>query len=44
MENASKALLMAGTILISVMVISALVFDYRALTSVKSQESENQKV
>ena len=44
MENASKALLMAGTILISLMVISALVFAYRDLTSVKRQESENQKV
>ena len=44
MENASKALLMAGTILISLMVISAFVFAYRDLTSVKRQESENQKV
>lgn len=44
MENASKALLMAGTILISLMVISALVFAYRDLTSVKRQETENQKV
>lgn len=44
MENASKALLMAGTILISLMVISALVFAYRDLTSEKRQEAENQKV
>ena len=44
MENASKALLMAGTILISLIVISAFVFAYRDLTSVKRQEAENQKV
>lgn len=44
MENASKALLMAGTILISLMVVSALVFAYRDLTSEKRQEAENQKV
>lgn len=44
MENASKALIFAGTILISLMVISALVFAYRDLTSVKRQETENQKV
>lgn len=44
MENASKALMMAGTVLIALMVISALVFMYRDLTSEKRQESENQKV
>lgn len=44
MENASKALMFAGTILITLMVISAVVFMYRDLTSVKRQESENQKV
>ena len=44
MENASKALLMAGAILISLIVISAFVFAYRDLTSVKRQEAENQKV
>lgn len=44
MENASKALIFAGTILISLIVISALVFAYRDLTSVKRQETENQKV
>lgn len=44
MENASKALMFAGTILITLMVISALVFMYRDLTSEKRQESENQKV
>ena len=43
MENASKALLMAGAILISLIVISAFVFAYRDLTSVKRQEAENQK-
>ena len=44
MENASKALMFAGIILITLMVISAVVFMYRDLTSVKRQESENQKV
>lgn len=44
MENASKALMMAGTILITLMVISAVVFMYRDLTSVKRQDTENQKV
>ena len=37
MENASKALMMAGTVLIALMVISALVFMYRDLTSEKRQ-------
>lgn len=44
MENAAKALTIAGTILISVLVISAVVFMYRDLTSVKRQDAENQKV
>lgn len=44
MENAAKALTIAGTILISVLVISAIVFMYRDLTSVKRQDVENQKV
>lgn len=44
MENAAKALIIAGTILISVLVISAVVFMYRDLTSVKRQDAENQKV
>ncbi len=44
MENAAKALTIAGTILISVLVISAVVFMYRDLTSVKRQDAENQKL
>lgn len=44
MENASKALTFAGTILISLLVISAFVFMYRDLTSGKRQEAENEKV
>lgn len=44
MENAAKALTIAGTILISLLVISAVVFMYRDLTSVKRQDAENQKV
>ena len=44
MENVAKALTIAGTILISVLVISAVVFMYRDLTSVKRQDAENQKL
>ena len=44
MENAAKALTIAGTILISLLVISAVVFMYRDLTSVKRQDAENQKL
>lgn len=40
MENASKALLMAGTILISLLVIGALVFVYRDITSAKRADEE----
>lgn len=40
MENASKALLIAGTILISLLVIGALVFVYRDITSAKRADEE----
>ena len=43
MENAAKALTIAGAILISLMVISAVVFMYRDLTATKREENENQK-
>lgn len=43
MENAAKALTIAGTILISLIVISALIFMYREITGIKRQESSNQK-
>lgn len=43
MENAAKALTIAGTILITVVVISALLYMYNDLTSVKRQENENKK-
>lgn len=39
MENASKALMMAGSILISMMVIGLLVFGYNQLSDVKQTES-----
>lgn len=43
MENASKALLIAGTILISLLVIGALVFVYRDITSAKRADEETLK-
>lgn len=44
MENAAKALTIAGAILITLMVISAFVFAYRDIAGVKSQEADNQQV
>lgn len=43
MENASKALMMAGTILISLIVISALIFMFREIRGTKTQDASNQK-
>ena len=43
MENASKALMMAGTILISLIVISALIFMFREIRGTKTQGASNQK-
>lgn len=43
MENAAKALTIAGTILISLIVISALIFMFREIRGIKSQDASNQK-
>ncbi len=43
MENASKALTIAGTILISLIVISALIFMFREIRGIKTQNALNQK-
>lgn len=43
MENAARALLIIGTLLISLIIIAALTFMYRDITAVKRQESENEK-
>ena len=43
MENAAKALTIAGTILISLIVISALIFMFREIRGIKSQDTSNQR-
>ena len=43
MENAARALTIAGAVLISILVISALIFAYRDLGSVRRQEAENEE-
>lgn len=43
MENAAKALEMAGAILLALLVIGAMVFLYRDLSSTEAQKEENQK-
>lgn len=43
MENAAKALLISGTILITLIVISAFIFMFRDIRGVKSQQADNQK-
>lgn len=44
MENASKALIMAGSILISIMVISLLTFTFNKLSDAKQTESDAEAV
>lgn len=44
MENASKALIMAGSILLSIMVIGLLVFAYNQLSDVKQTESNAEDI
>ena len=44
MENASKALIMAGSVLISMMVIGLLVFAYNQLSDAKQTESNIEAV
>lgn len=43
MENASKALVMAGSILLSLLVIGSLVFLYRDLSSIEVAKEESKK-
>lgn len=43
MENASKALLMAGSVLIAIMIISALVIMYNKLNATQEQEEANSR-
>lgn len=44
MENASRALMMAGSILISIIVISALVFAFRELAGTKNTEINSERL
>lgn len=44
MENSSKALLMAGGVLLALLVLSLLVLGYNSLTGYMSSDSENRKV
>ena len=44
MENASKALLMAGGILIALLIIGALLLMFNQISTYKQSESSNQKV
>ena len=44
MENASRALTIAGTILISLIVISALILMFRELRGNKVQEADIQRI
>ena len=43
MENVTKALTIAGTILITVIVISAFIFMFRDIRGVKHEQADNQK-
>lgn len=44
MENASKALIMAGSILVSLMVIAIAIFAYRQLSEVEQIKSDSEEV
>ena len=41
MENASKALLMAGSVLIALMIVGLLVFMFSNLSNYQSSDTEN---
>ena len=42
MENASKALIMAGSVLIAILVIGMLVLGYRNLSSLEQQKEDSE--
>lgn len=44
MENASKALVMAGGVLVAILIIGALTFLFRDITSVEKEKEESKKV
>lgn len=44
MENASKALIMAGSVLLSLLIIGALVFMFNSLSDLKQTEATSQEV
>ena len=43
MENASKALIMAGSILIAIMVISLLVYEYNQISNLEQTKANVEK-
>ena len=42
MENASKALIMAGSVLIAILVIGLLVFGYNQLSDLEQQKEDSE--
>ncbi len=44
MENASKALIMAGSVLLSLLVIGALIFMFNSLSGLKTEEADSDEV
>ena len=44
MENASKALIMAGSVLLSLLIIGALVFMFDSLKGLKQTEATSEEV
>ena len=44
MENASKALIMAGSVLLALLIIGALVFMFSSLRSLKTAETDSEEV
>ena len=44
MENASKALIMAGSVLLALLVIGTLVFMFHSLSNLKAEEATSEEV